>query len=210
MNKTVCIYPQDATTDFLLPLYNHICTIFDAVGVGYDTSGDEDPLEFIYDEIKDAQTLFFLGHGMSTCLYASIVDNVELFNEDNIEFLNGKKLFLLACNSNQFIKKFNLINAIGFGFLPTNDDDIEQKRCYHNIDISNTNIIDIECFNKALVQIFIETISRETINDFHLFQERLLLNVSKNIVSCLLNKESRNYRIVADELYYVYKDAVLK
>lgn len=83
MSKTVCIYPQDATTDFLRPLCNHVCATFGAVEVGYDTSGDDDPMEIIFDEIKDAETVFFLGHGMSTCLYASILDNVELFNKEN-------------------------------------------------------------------------------------------------------------------------------
>jgi len=84
MGKTVCIYPQDATTDFLRPLCNHVSATFGAVEVGYDTSGDDDPMEIIFDEIKDAETIFFLGHGMSTCLYASILDNVELFNKENV------------------------------------------------------------------------------------------------------------------------------
>ena len=105
MSKIVCIYPQDATTDFLRPLCDHICATFDAVEVGYDTSGDDDPMEIIFNEIKDAETIFFLGHGMSTCLYASILDNVELFHKDNISLLEGKRLFLLACNSDQFITK---------------------------------------------------------------------------------------------------------
>lgn len=210
MNKTICIYPHDFTTDFLHPLFEHICTTLDASGIGYDTSGDDDPLELIYDEIKEADTVFFLGHGMSTCLYASTIDNVALFHENNYTLLEGKRLFLLACNSNQFIKEFNLINAIGFGFLPTSDDDIENNRKFHNIDISNTSIFDIECFDNAIVEILINTISKETIKDFHLFKERLLLNTSRKIVDCLINKKSPNYRIVADELYYMYKDVVFK
>lgn len=81
MSKIVCIYPQDATTYFLRPLCDHICETFEAVEVGYDTSADDDPMEFIFNKIKDAETIFFLGHGMSTCLYASILDNVELFSQ---------------------------------------------------------------------------------------------------------------------------------
>ena len=114
MSKVVCIYPQDLTTDFLRPLCDHICATFDAVEVGYDTSGDDDPLELIYNEIGDAKIVFFLGHGMSTCLYASTLDNVELFNKDTISLLEGKCLFLLACDSGQFITKYNIANAIGF------------------------------------------------------------------------------------------------
>lgn len=210
MSKTVCIYPQDATTDFLRPLCDHICTTFDAVEVGYDTSSDDDPFEVVYSEIKDAQTVFFLGHGMSTCLYASILDNAELFNKDNIHLLEGKRLFLLACNSNQFITKFKLTDAIGFGFLPTSEDDIRGTKVYHNMDISNTNILDVECFKTALGQCFINTLSEETMNDFHLLKEQVLFNTSKEIVDCLIDKQSTNYKVVADELYYMYKDMVIK
>lgn len=210
MSKAVCIYPQDATTDFLRPLCDHICITFDAVEVGYDTSGDDDPLEIIYNEIKDAQIVFFLGHGMSTCLYASILDNVELFNKDNVSLLEGKRLFLLACNSNQFIEKFKLTDSVGFGFLPTSEEDIERTKQYHKIDISTTSILDVDCFKTALVQCLINTFSEETMNDFHLFKEQLLFNTSKEIVDCLVCKQSTNYRIIADELYYLYKDMVIK
>ena len=209
MSKAVCIYPQDATTDFLRPLCDHICATFDAVEVGYDTSGDDDPLEVIYSEIKDAQTIFFLGHGMSTCLYASILDNVELFNKDNIHLLEGKRLFLLACNSNQFIYKFKLTDSIGFGFLPTSKEDIERTRQYHKLDISMTGILDVECFKTALVQCLCNTLSEETKYDFYLFRERMLFNTCGEIVDCLTNKKSTNYRIVADELYYMYKDMII-
>lgn len=210
MSKTVCIYPQDTTTDFLRPLCDHICVTFHAVEVGYDTFGDNDPMETIFNEIKDAETIFFLGHGKSTCLYASILDNVELFNKDNISILEGKRLFLLACNSDQFITKFKLSNAIGFGFLPTSEEDIERTKQYHKLDISMTCILDVECFKTALVQCLTKTLSEETMNDFCLLKERLLFNTSIEIVDCLVNKKSTKYRIVADELYYLYKDMVVR
>jgi hypothetical protein len=209
MSKTVCIYPQDATTDFLRPLCDHIFATFDAVEVGYDTSGDDDPMEIIFDEIKDAETIFFLGHGMSTCLYASILDNVELFNKENITLLEGKRLFLLACNSDQFITKFKLADAVGFGFLPTSEEDIERTKQYHKLDISMTGILDVECFKTALVQCLINTLSRETMDDPYLFREKMLFNTCSEIVDCLTNKISTNYRIVADELYYMYKDMIV-
>lgn len=209
MSEIVCIYPQDTTTVFLRSLCDHICTTFNAVEVGYDTSGDDDPIEVIHSEVRDARTIFFLGHGMSTCLYASIIDNVELFNKDNIALLSGKKLFLLACNSNQFINKFKITNAIGFGFLPTSEDDVKNVKQYHRMDISNTNILDVDCFNNAMVQCIINTLSVETMNDFHVFKERMLFNACIEIVNCLTDKKSTNYRVVADELYYMYKDIVL-
>lgn len=207
MNKAVCIFPEDFTTDFLRPLCNHICATFNAVEVGYDTSCDDDPLEIIYNEIKDAQTIFFLGHGMSTCLYASITDNIKLIDENNISLLAGKRLFLLACDSNQFIDKYKIANSIGFGFLPTSLDDARSARNFHHIPKENLTSEDVSVYKKSLVTIFINTLSKETMKDLSLLKERLLFNTSMEIVDCLINRKCPNKRIVADELYYVYKDA---
>ena len=206
MNKAVCIYPEDCTTDFLRPLCNHICASFDAVEVGYDISGNDDPLEAIFNEIKEAQTIFFLGHGMSTCLYASIVDNVKLIDENNISLLAGKRLFLLACDSNQLIDKYKIANSIGFGFLPTSLDDARSPRIFHNIPKDNLKSEDVAVYKIGLVNILINTLSKETLADFYLLKRRLLFNTSLEIVDCLINKKCPNYRIVADELYYVHKD----
>lgn len=207
MSKTVCIYPQDSTTDFLRPLCDHICTIFNAVEVGYDTDSDDEPLEAIYNEIKDAQVIFFLGHGMSTCLYASILDNVELFDKNNVSLLEDKRIFLLVCDSSQFVTKFKIADAIGFGFLPTSEEDVKNRKL-HKMDISRTGILDIEYYKNALIRCLTNTLSIATIEDSHLFKERILFNTSKEIADCLENKECTNYRIVADELYYLYKDVV--
>ena len=209
MKKTICIYPEDFTTAFLRPLYEHICTTFDAIGVGYDTYGDDDPLEFIFNELNDAQTIFFLGHGMSTCLYASIIDNVQLINKDTIALLRGKRLFLLACNADQFIKNYKLTDAIGFGFLPTSLDDVRDRRKLHDLWIKDLEKNDVDTYNSALVSAIINTLSDATMLDLHLFKERLKFNISREIVQCLLKKEAPNYRIVADELYYIYKDMII-
>lgn len=206
MNKAVCIYSEDFTTVFLRPLCDHICATFDAVEVGYDTSGDDDPLEVIYNEIKEAQTIFFLGHGMSTCLYASIVDNVKLIDENNISLLAGKRLFLLACDSNQFVDTYKLANSIGFGFLPTSLDDARSPRIFHNIPKDNLKSEDVAVYKISLVNTLINTLSKETLSDFYLLKKRLLFNTSLEIVDCLTNKKCPNYKIVADELYYVQKD----
>lgn len=58
MSDVICIYPQDATTAFLRDLCDFICSIFDATEIGFDTSGDDDPHEAIYAEIRSAQTIF--------------------------------------------------------------------------------------------------------------------------------------------------------
>lgn len=205
MSKTICIFPQDYTTDFLRPLCNYICKEFNATEIAFDTTSDDDPHEVIYKEIKEAQNIFFLGHGRSDCLFASIIDNDPIIDRTNITLLYEKRLFLLACRSNEFINKFHLSNAIGFGFLPTSMDDISRSKL-HNLDISHETSKDIDCFKNALIKSLMESLSPETILDFHLFKERFKFNVNRQIIDCLTSKKASNYRLVADELYYLYKD----
>ena len=52
-------------------------------------------------------------------------------------------------------------------------------------------------------------ISDETINDFHLFKERLKFLTHKEIINCLTHKESNYYRELADILYYIYDDMII-
>lgn len=209
MSDVICIYPQDFSTDFLRPLCDFICSTFGATEIGFDTSGDDDPHEAIYAGIRNAQTIFFLGHGRSDCLFASIIDNDKLIEKSNVSSLKGKQLFLLACDSDQFIKNYGLSNAIGFGFLPTSKDDVDRRKKYHKVDISGTTRQDVVCFNVALVNSLIKSLSIETMNDPSLFAERLKFNASIEIVDCLINTKSPNYRIVADELFLFCKDMLV-
>ncbi|MEE0911436.1 MAG: hypothetical protein U0L67_03190 [Paludibacteraceae bacterium] len=209
MKKIVCIYPEDETTAFLQPLYVHICDTISAVGIHNDTTDEDGSLDNIYDEIKDAECVIFLGHGTSSILYGSRYDNV-VFESNNHNLLDGKRLLLLSCNSNQFIKKYEKNDSIGFGFLPTSLDDVRLTRTLHNVNIENIEKIDVDAYNMALVQSLINTISLNTMFDFHLFKERLKFNISREIVSCLIKRDVPNYRIVADMLYYVYKDMIIK
>lgn len=205
MNKIVCIYPEDQTTVFLNPVYQHICTNLNAVGINSDTTDEDDSLEKIYEEIKDAETVIFLGHGTSKELYGSRCDNV-VFDKSNYKLLINKKVLLISCKSEQFIQKFKLKNSIGFGNLPTSLDDAREFNIFHDIKISNFSSQDIKNYKDALNRILIYSISKETINDFHLFKERLKFFTHKEIVECLLLQESNYFKELADVIYYIYKD----
>ena len=208
MKKIVCIYPEDPTTAFLLPLYEHICTNMQAIGIHNDTTEEDDSLDKLYAEIKDAEIVVFLGHGTSRLLYGSNCANI-VFEENNCNLLRDKRLLLLACNSDQFIKNYKLTDAIGFGFLPTSLDDARQTKILHSITVEHFGKKDVECYNVSLVNAFIHALCETTLSDFHLFKERLRFSISREIVECLLEKEAPNYRTVADELYYVYKDMIV-
>ena len=199
MKKTVCIYPEDLTTDFLLPLYEHICNNMHAIGIHDDTT-EENALDKIYAEIHYAESVVFLGHGTSDMLCGSRFENI-VFEKEKCDLLCNKRLLLLACNSNQFIKKYDLHCAVGFGFLPTSLRDARYVRKLHSMRIEHLQESDIEKYNTALVDALIMA-------DFHLFKERLKFYISRKIVQILLQRETPNYRLVADALYYVYKDVI--
>ena len=98
MNKTVCIYPKDESTDFLSPLYDFLCEK-GCEGWHKDTTENTDEA---YALIKEADSIIFLGHGASDTLYGSPQDGefTVLINETNIQvLLYGKRCFILACNS---------------------------------------------------------------------------------------------------------------
>ena len=114
MNKTVCIYPKDESTDFLSPLYDFLCEK-GCEGLHKDTTENTDEA---YALIKEADSIIFLGHGASDTLYGSPQDGefTVLINETNIqELLYGKRCFILACNSYEFCENYNLTSFIGFG-----------------------------------------------------------------------------------------------
>lgn len=209
MSKTVCIYSQekDGSTDFLKPLYDFICTTLSADGVGYNADSEEDTVSEIYDAIKDADTIIFLGHGNSKELYASVQDNFKLFNHKNVAMLADKSLFLLACKSADFIKRYSLTNAIGFGHLPTSTEDAKHWNNEHSISLDDFSEDDIKLYNDALVSALSAVIKPETISDYNLLYNRFKLQASMEIVKCLiLHKDNPHYRNVADLLFYLQKD----
>ena len=213
MNKAVCIYIQerDGTTTFLKPLVEHIKNMLAPVIVGYDIDSEDDPLEIIYQAITDADTIFFLGHGTSDKLYASTVDNLTLFDKNNIDLLSGKRLFLLSCNSADFIKKQRLNKAFGFGMLPTSLDDVRKWKYLHCIHIENFTKEDISIYNNAIVEILTHSIMVDSIADYILLKERIKFQTSIEIVKCLTqHRNNVNCRILADLLYYFSKDIMVQ
>jgi hypothetical protein len=86
MGKVICIFPEDRTTDFLMPIYEQMEKIIDFIGYRFDTN-DQYKKQSLYSELNtmnDISMLLFLGHGASNMLYGSVGENgdkQELFNK---------------------------------------------------------------------------------------------------------------------------------
>ena len=108
MNKNICIYPKDPSTDFLVPLFDAICSSGFS-GFHLDTNVVENKI-MIFEILNNAQNIIFLGHGSSGKLYGTPYGNSlsDLITNNNIHLLKGKRLFLLSCNSDQFCEYYSL------------------------------------------------------------------------------------------------------
>ena len=79
MSKLICIFPEDKTTDFLLPIYDQLETLSDFIGYRFDTN-DSSKTKNLHDEllqIDENDFIIFLGHGSSNKLYGSVDKNSE-------------------------------------------------------------------------------------------------------------------------------------
>ncbi|GEM_PF-987300 len=213
MNKIACIYIQerDGTTSFLEPIIEHIRNVFAPVIVGYDIDSEDDPLEIIYQTASSAEIVFFIGHGTSDKLYASTTDNLALYYKDNIAQLTGKRLFLLSCNSVDFIKKHRLINAFGFGMLPTSLDDVRKWKDLHGIHIEDFSSDDITIYNNSIVETLKKAITTDSIYDFSLLKERIKFYANAEIAKYLIyHRNNANYRNLTDLIFYFQKDIAIQ
>lgn len=199
MNKNVCIYPKDLSTDFLEPLFDIICSN-GFYGFHSDTNVGENKT-VVLDSLNEAQNIIFLGHGSSGRLYGTPYEGFlsDLITKENIYLLNGKRLILLSCNSNQFCEYYNLRPSISFGDMPTGKHDVDSQ-LENDPSFPRLEEGDIEVYNSALVRILSRAILSIGVDDFDRLYSKILLYTNVEISECLLNKPCTRFRDVADLL----------
>ncbi len=135
MNKSFCIHPKDLSTEFLCPVFNEIRKFKDTNGVSGDSS-DDDFYETINNALSSSNfdSFIFLGHGCSSMLYGNGFS--ELIIENDLRPVNDKTLILFACNFSQLLEKIGVQKGIGFGFIPSGQDDILHSTKFHHLDLS--------------------------------------------------------------------------
>ena len=206
MNKILCIYPKDATTEFLRPVYNAICAKPHVVGLELDTIEDDDFLDKLSNHLADAGVVFFLGHGSSTCLYGSNLNPLIEDKMGNIEELRNKSLILFACKSADFIKTHQFHNSLGFGFIPTSLDDARDGKL-HRLNLKNLDLSSLSLFQQSIVRIWQRTLRETALEQPAEISHIFSFYTNCEIVDTLLHhKESPDYRLIADMLYYLKED----
>ena len=206
MNKTLCIYPKDTTTEFLRPVYSAICAKPHVVGLELDTIEDDDFLEKLSNHLKDAGIVFFLGHGSSTCLYGTNLNPLIEDKMGNIEGLRNKTLILFACKSAEFIKNYHFQDSLGFGFIPTSLDDARDG-VLHGVNLRNIDSSCLDMFRQAIVRIWHRTLTEVPLEQLATLSNVFSFYTNCEIVDTLLHsKEAPDFKILADMLYYLKED----
>lgn len=207
MSKILCIYPKDKTTAFLEPVYDELRQRFGAEGLKGDPTEDDDYLERLATLVQEAETIVFLGHGSSGVLYGINFNMLICEENGNIDLLRHKHLVLFACHSSDFIKRQGLTNAFGFGEIPTSDYDVENGKL-HGLPIKDLSDSDAEYIKAAIVRIWKNSLAEVDVTDHSRFYQSFSYHTVKEIVRCLATRESRNFRLIADVLYYLKMDIV--
>ena len=206
MNKILCIYPKDTTTEFLRPVYDAICAKPHVVGLELDTIEDDDFLEKLSDHLADAGIVFFLGHGSSTCLYGTDLNPLIEDKMGNIEDFRNKSLILFACRSAEFVKNYHFQDSLGFGFIPTSLDDV-RGGTLHCVNLKNLDSSCLGIFQQSIVRVWVRTLREVSLEKLTTIANVFSFYINCEIVDMLLHsKKSPYYRILADMLYYLKED----
>lgn len=199
----VCIFPKDESTDFLLPLYNCICTL-GFRGVRVDTNEE---LKSVVEAISKAHFIVFLGHGTSFSLMGTPVngEKTSIIDRSNVDLLKGKKLFLLSCRSAEFCESFQLSPSIGFGMMPTGLDDV-YSMIDEDADFPALRQPDIDVYNECLISALSTAFRISNINDIEELCNKVRLCVNYEIAHCLIERKAAMFREVADLLQDLKND----
>jgi hypothetical protein len=100
--KTLVIHPEDPSTEFLKIIYRNLdCTVLD----------DKSSSAKIRNGLKEHQRIFLLGHGIETGLlspYGGEQFGRLIVGPREVNFLRGKEVISVFCNSNIYGIKYGL------------------------------------------------------------------------------------------------------
>lgn len=203
MSKILCMFPRDATTEFLAPLFDALCKKYDAIPLLGDPQDDDYYFEKLEELAGLSDTIIFLGHGSSDKIYG--VNFNELILADNVGLFRGKNLIIFACRSAGFIDRYKLTHALGFGHVPTSSYDA-QNGSLHSLILRSLTSIEITFIQQAIVRIWLRALAEADLMDVKSFYTAFSYYTNVEIVKCLQKKEHNNFRLIADILYYLKTD----
>jgi hypothetical protein len=211
MNDIYFVHSLDETTDFLNVFHKNFSNNFYIIEPNKESV--KESIIFI-SKIPDNAIVVFLGHGHSTGLYTPQTKEFqkEIFinsTNGNLLFKN-KKVILLSCNSNQFVRRLESFESIiGFGNIISSMSEVsieaEQTGIYRKVDQK-----DIDNFNSSYCEAIILALKLAKNNSikFEDIPKIVEFSINKKITSLLLNKTNEN-RTEITELYYEFRNEMI-
>lgn len=203
--SNLCIFPQDETTAFLAPIAQ---TLRKAGFDIYDgNTNDEGIATFIFEAVPNYDNVVFLGHGSSNAL--SGTNQEPLIDSKNVDLLRGKKLFLLACNSKEFISSYGLKSAIGFDIIPTSEMDVntivDQDFGYFE---NFPDESDLDWFRTAIVRIVVNGFENGSMENMTMLYNKIKMFTNRERYRCIRECKKLNYRDIL-KMLFDFKDSMV-
>lgn len=233
------IHPKDKTTYFLNRIKHHLIEKFGNSIHHFDIYPNEESHQLCLKRITNHPKngfVIFLGHGRTDKLYGSKGDrfknsdfvsqeakcenpeayyyNNDFINEGNAEIFAGKKVFCLACNSNNKIAGFAVTKGakafLGFGDIPTSSEEFIDDGIDNRV---GQNIETLSAFMKKELNYIIKTslalgIAQNSTLEKLLGFIQFISN--QRLADILINQKHLKERfILADYIYYLKKGAAV-
>ncbi len=231
--KILIVHPYDKTTQFLDPIKGGLNSSFESnlniINVETNDKAHKDCLEAISNHSNDG-LIVFLGHGRSDLLYGSKGDeysptveyeeiskfpDLYYFNESfiskrNADVFKGKKVFCLACNSNDEIAQYAIESGartfLGFGNIPTSSAEFAADGV---VDVSPDIVKEMKTELNYIIKRSIEYSIYNNFN-FEQLNHTIHFIVNQKISECLIEKkEFQGRHILADYLYFLKKEIII-
>ena len=230
--KILIVHPNDKTTSFLDKIKTHLLQRFEDQIHHFNVYPNDDSHNQCLERIKsnpESGLVMFFGHGRTDKLYGSKGDSYEnkefvsidaigeqpekyyynddFINENNVDVFSGKKVFCLACNSNNKISNYALDKGaktfLGFGDIPTSvsefkDDGLENV----SNDIVKLMKTELNYIIKRSLEIGIE----KNLN-FYQLKDIISFITNQRIAHYLrVDKSSKDRHTLIDYLYQLKSD----
>ena len=227
------IHPNDNTTFFLEKIKKNIVKRFKGDVHYFNVHPNDNSHEMCLERIQKHSEdgfIIFLGHGRTDKLYGAVGKKYGVFANDelmlenpsdyyckelfidksNIAIFSSKKVFCLACNSNELGKlaiEKGAKSFLGFGDIPSSYEEFLNDHKAHNISLKLVYKMRYE-----LIYIIKTGLEYAIINSYSFGQLHNLLQfiINQRIATILIEEKNLKYRyILTDVLYTLKKEMVL-
>jgi len=232
--KILIIHPKDKTTSFLDKIKNHLIESFKEdvhhFNIQPNDKSHSECLERISSHTENG-IIIFLGHGRTNKLYGSkgnLYRNAEFvsveakeenpddyyyndnfINQENASVFSGKKVFCLACNSNNKIAEYAIENGartfLGFGDIPTS---IEEFRDDGLENVSNDIVKAMKTELNYIVKRSIEYGISNSYN-FEQLQNIAHFLINQKISEYLITRKDYKERYILTDYLYQLKKGII-